>query len=332
MAEQLSQPLISVIIPVYNIEDYLRKCLISIIEQTYKNLEIIIINDGSTDNTPTICDEFAAHDNRIKVIHQENNGLSYSRNVGLDNAHGEYLGFVDGDDWIEKDMYETLYNLIIQHKADISICTHFSEFTDTTKIEFNSGVIQEFTPNEAIICLLEDIKIRNYLWEKLSKRELYKDIRFPVGKIFEDMAVQHKVFYNAQKVVLSCTPKYHYRIRRGSITNVPFNPISEVQYLQSLHNQCQYAFEKKVIHQIPFRPLKEALHIINHIILHPESSINKECINEFLNIAHQYDCLTRKEIGIINALRRYFIYNHFERYASVINLYRKIFPRKKKRY
>ncbi|MBP1613151.1 MAG: putative glycosyltransferase [Bacteroidetes bacterium] len=333
MEEQSPRPLISIIIPVYNIEDYLRKCLISIIEQTYRNLEIIIINDGSTDNTPIICDEFATHDNRIKVIHQKNNGLSYSRNVGLDNAHGVYIGFVDGDDWIEKDMYETLYNLIIQYKADISICTHFSEFSDTTEIDSNNdGIIQELNRDEAIICLLQDTKIRNYLWEKLSKRELFNDIRFPTGKIFEDMAVQHKVFHNAQKVVLSSIPKYHYRIRRGSVTNVPFNPIFEVQYLQSLHNQFQFSIEKKVIRQIPFRPLKEALHIINHTILLPKSSINKECINELLHIAHQYDRLTRKEIGIVNALRRYFIFNHFERYASVIIFYRKIFPRKEKRY
>nr|WP_320057194.1 glycosyltransferase [uncultured Bacteroides sp.] len=165
MTEQSSNPLISIIIiPVYNIENYLRECLISVIEQTYKNLEIIIVNGGSTDDSPIICDEFAAHDNRIKVIHQKNNGLSYSRNVGLDNAHGVYIGFVDGDDWIEKDMYETLYNLMIQYKADISICTHFIEFSNKTKVQYNSEMIRELNRNEAIMCLLEDTEIKNYVW------------------------------------------------------------------------------------------------------------------------------------------------------------------------
>lgn len=151
MLEQSSHhPLISIIIPVYNLEYYLRECLTSVIGQTYTNLEIIIINDGSTDSSPCICDQFAAQDKRVTIIHQENRGVSYSRNIGLDNARGAYIGFVDGDDWIEKDMYETLLSLTIEYNANISMCSHFLEYNDRNKVNSELGTILEFNNKKAV--------------------------------------------------------------------------------------------------------------------------------------------------------------------------------------
>ena len=118
-------PLISVVIPVYNVEDYVRKCIVSVINQTYSNLEILVIDDGSTDHSGQICDELAATDGRIRVFHTFNGGLSAARNVGIDHATGFFIAFVDSDDWIEPDMYQFLYQQIIEYDADISVCSHY---------------------------------------------------------------------------------------------------------------------------------------------------------------------------------------------------------------
>lgn len=127
MDETRALPLISIIVPVYNVKDYVEKCLDSICGQTYKNLEIVVVDDGSTDGSGEICDTYAQKDPRVKVIHRENRGVSAVRNEGLDIALGEYIGFVDGDDWIDSDMYEFLYELLIVNEADISVCSHYIE-------------------------------------------------------------------------------------------------------------------------------------------------------------------------------------------------------------
>nr|WP_320057195.1 glycosyltransferase [uncultured Bacteroides sp.] len=329
MKEQPSDPLISIIILVHNLENYIRECLISVIEQTYTNLEIIIINDGSTDRSSSICDEFAAQDKRINIIRQKNSGISYSRNIGLDNAHGAYIGFVDGDDWIEKDMYETLLGLMVEYNADISMCSHFLEFNNATKANSDSGEILVFNNKEAVSNLLDDTIIKNYLWEKLYKRELFIDIRFPIGQTYEDMATQYRLFYNSKKTVSLSSPKYHYRIRKGSVTNNPSSLIDESQYLQALHNQFQFAINKNITIKKPARPMKSALHLIDWVIISGDISSNMNIIDGALEIAHQYDKLKINKIGFFYALRRYFIYNYFNSYSSVNIFYRKLFPKKK---
>ena len=150
-------PLISIIIPVYNVNEYLEKCLCSVCGQTYKNLEIIVVDDGSTDGSGEICDMFAETDSRIKVIHQVNKGQSCARNEGLTIARGEYIGFVDSDDWIDPDMYEFLYHLLVDNDADISVCAHYIETTTRTKVRYSSGTLTSFSSDEAIralVCLL----------------------------------------------------------------------------------------------------------------------------------------------------------------------------------
>lgn len=194
-------PLISIIVPVYNVKDYLSKCLQSICGQTYKNLEIILIDDGSSDGSGELCDLFAQRDGRIKVIHQANAGQSAARNRGLAVAQGEFLGFVDSDDWIEPDMYEFLYCLLKENEADISICSHCRDKDGRSVAKYASGKQFVFTRDEGIRALAVDKHIRNYVWDKLYKRCLFSDIAFPLNRIFEDIAISYQVFYKAENIV-----------------------------------------------------------------------------------------------------------------------------------
>lgn len=214
-----SSDLISVIVPVYNVENYIRKCLESIIHQTYSKLEIIIVDDGSTDKSGIICDEYAKKDDRIKVIHKKNGGLSDARNVGLKSACGNIVGFVDSDDTIDSRMYEILYKNMQDTGADISIC-------DYQRVEDNHTVNQISFQNNIIICdkmeafkkLLGD-EIQSYTWNKLYKKDLFNGALLPVNRKFEDMGTFYKLLERSAMVVVSNYCGYHYYIRTNSITS-----------------------------------------------------------------------------------------------------------------
>lgn len=212
----MTKPMISVIIPVYKVEPYLRKCLDSVAGQTYQNLEIILVDDGSPDNCGAICEEYAGRDARIQVIHRENGGLSAARNTGLEAASGAYLGFVDSDDWIEPDMYERMLSGLLRAEADISVCGRREEFRNRSVVRGWERE-QALDTEQALGQLLKDQQMQNYVWDKLYRRELFQGIRFPEGRTFEDVSVQYQLFLRAKKV--QCLPEafYHYRQRPGSI-------------------------------------------------------------------------------------------------------------------
>lgn len=213
-------PLISVIVPVYNVEAYIARCLDSIVAQTYRNLEIIIINDGSPDRCPVIAEEYAKKDHRICLVHQENSGVSEARNVGMRLSHGSYLSFIDSDDFIDPDYYETLYRILHSNNADISICNkRIINFTVARPfpIDFPKGVTL-FSGSEALKELVNDKYLRNYVWNKLYKKELFEGIEFPKGRTFEDIAIMHKIFYRAKTVVITDEIKYNYTSRKYSIS------------------------------------------------------------------------------------------------------------------
>lgn len=217
-----NNPTITVIVPIYKVEKYLHKCIDSIINQTYSELEIILVDDGSPDNCPEICDDYANKDSRIKVIHKANGGLSDARNAGIDNASGEYLMFVDSDDYIEPQMVEILYKALLDNDATISICnykyvTDNSDFAvDNDNLPIKDGVI---TGRE----LLSDIFFGEKSWYwvvavcKLYRKELFDNIRFPVNKIHEDEFVFHKIILQCQKIACVALPMYNYLQRQGSI-------------------------------------------------------------------------------------------------------------------
>jgi len=217
--------LISVIVPVYNVEKYLSQCINSILNQTIKSLEIILVDDGSLDNSGKICDEFSKKDDRIVVIHKENNGLSSARNAGLKIATGSYIGFVDSDDWLDENMYESLLKLIKDTNSDISCCKFFKTANGEEKIPpINSEVIESFNNIEGLNNFYTDLYTQTVVaWNKLYNRKLFDNIIYPIGKIHEDEGTTYKLFYKANKITYTNRPFYYYRTTPNSITTSKFN-------------------------------------------------------------------------------------------------------------
>lgn len=212
--------MISIIIPVYNVSKYLDECLKSVVGQTYKNIQIILVNDGSTDNSGVICEEWKKKDDRIEVIHKANGGLSSARNVGIEKAQGEYLMFVDSDDIISFNLCELLYNLLFENDADLTICDTLHIFNDA-KVEFQIDDKIEiccFNRNEAICNLWYQKVFLPSAWGKLYKKELFDNIRFTEGIIFEDIDIMHEIFYLCNKIVYTNAPGYGYVHHENSIT------------------------------------------------------------------------------------------------------------------
>ena len=239
----MEENLISIIVPVYKVEKYLSKCLDSIVCQTYKKIEIILVDDGSPDNSGNICEEYAAKDNRIKVIHKENGGLSDARNAGLKIATGEYIGFVDSDDYIEEDMFETMYKLIKMYDADISIVSYKEWKNGRVLNDMNSEELDLYNKVEAIRELLIDSKIQSYMWNKLFKRQLFENTEFPLGKNFEDIATTLKLFEICEKIVRVETAKYNYIRRDDSIIgNRSYKTYND--YLDVILDKYLYLFNK----------------------------------------------------------------------------------------
>ncbi|MBR2289251.1 MAG: glycosyltransferase family 2 protein [Clostridia bacterium] len=237
------EKLVSIIVPVYNVEKYLARCVETIMAQTYQNIEIILVDDGSKDNSGKMCDEFASQDSRIKVIHKENGGISDVRNQGMKVATGDYIGFVDSDDYIAEDMFETLVNLLEENDADISIVS-FYEYYNGILLGVRKNEEKEImSKTEAIKELLIDRKIQSYTWNKLFKRELFDGLQFPTGKNFEDIATLLLIFERANKVVLWENPKYYYLRRDDSIVGVR-NTKTYTDYLEVIYDKYLYLKDK----------------------------------------------------------------------------------------
>lgn len=207
---------VSVIIPVYKVEPYLRECLDSVLGQTHRALEIIVVDDGSPDGCGAICDEYAEKDARVRVIHQKNGGLSAARNTGIRAATGEYLAFVDSDDWIEPDMYACLTEGIRSSGADIAVCGHY-ECQGDARIGRGPERRAVCGTEEALRLLLAGAEVDNSAWNKLYRRALFDGIAFPEGRVYEDLAVMGRLFARAKRVSLLPERQYCYRIRPGSI-------------------------------------------------------------------------------------------------------------------
>ncbi len=209
---------ISVIIPVYNVEKYLDRCVQSVVDQSYSNLEIILVDDGSTDNCPIICDEWTNRDNRIRVIHKKNGGLSDARNAGMAAASGEYISFIDSDDWIEPEMMERLLRAIVQDESDIAACTVKMVWEDGSPGKLLTA--QEncvLNREEAQRALLRETLLKQPVWYKLYKTDLVKEIPFAVGKYHEDVFWSYQAIGAAKRVSVIDYPGYNYFQRSDSI-------------------------------------------------------------------------------------------------------------------
>lgn len=236
---------ISVIVPVYNVEPYIRQCVDSIINQTYKNLEIILVDDGSPDNCGKICDEYATKDSRIKVLHIENGGPAIARNAGLDIATGKYIGYIDSDDYIEPDMYETLHNAMIKTDAGLVICNWF-EGTE------NNWVKNTVYPEKEIITSNEAFEIfysSMYVWNKLYRKDVVKNLRF-VETYAQDVLYTFTTFTRIEKVVCLQEYKCYYRSNPTSRQHTKkfkknFLPFLKVQNLEMIYAEKHKLFNLK---------------------------------------------------------------------------------------
>lgn len=227
------EPLISVIVPVYNVEPYLHKCVDSILNQTYRNLEVILVDDGSPDGCPAICDEYAEKDERVKVIHKKNGGLSDARNAGMAVAKGEYLSFVDSDDMLSANAIEILLRFAHKEDADLVI-GGYNRFENVFEESINEETsVQCWTPVEAMADMLKNGCAS---WARLYRRELHQSILFPVGEINEDEAIVLHILDHCSKIVRISAVVYYYRCRTESITTAAFNKKKTIWIKHCLDN------------------------------------------------------------------------------------------------
>lgn len=216
--------LISIIVPVYNIEAYIERCVNSILNQTYKNLQIILVDDGSIDNSGDICDKIAPTDSRIQVIHKTNGGLSDARNEGIKVANGKYIGFVDGDDYIDKDMYRVLYSAIIEYDSEIASCGYYEQFADKIDVKCCSEKTVRLDRIQAYEALFIHKKILGCSsCNKLFSAQLFKDNKYRVGIIGEDLEIIYRLLNEAEGVVCVNKSLYYYIHRENSITTSSFS-------------------------------------------------------------------------------------------------------------
>lgn len=213
---------ISVIIPVYNVQDYLEECLLHVINQTYSNLEIIVVNDGSTDNSGKILAKYVDLDNRIIVINKKNGGLSSARNAGIDIATGEYLAFIDSDDYPDYDMFENLVKIIEKYKVDIAICSYYRNINE--HYEGYDVYDEKIAKIDALMEISKNGKFEAHAWNKIYKKELFENIRYPEGKLYEDIFTTYQLIDQIEYIGFTSQRLYYYRVNSESITNRNYKP------------------------------------------------------------------------------------------------------------
>lgn len=217
VADMATAPLITVVVPVYRAEKHLRRCVDSVLAQTYPNLQIVLVDDGSPDQCGAICEQYAAKDPRILVIHQKNGGQSSARNTGLSTVSGDYIGFVDSDDSIDADMVSYLYRALSRTQSQIAICGFVKHSEDGTVLSENSYDAETVYDGDSLLnVFLSDDKIGSHACNKLFARELFTGVLFPRGRVYEDIAIMHEVFAKAKRIVCLPENKYHYFIHGDS--------------------------------------------------------------------------------------------------------------------
>ena len=263
------ETLLSVIIPVYNVEEYLAKCVESILNQTYSNLEVILVNDGSKDGSGSICDVYAQKDPRVRVIHKENGGLSSARNAGMDAATGEYITFVDSDDWLEADGYAHLMGLMERYGVKLVCGGNYD--VDGGTGEKTLGIC----PGKEEVVTAEEFVGRMFMWQgcdssacdKIYHRSLLENFRYPEGRVCEDVAVTYKIVLGTDRVVFSDRPFYNYYHRPGSITISTAEEISDKTFHFSQHTEVIYSYIRE--HYPAIEPQARYIRVksLSHILL-----------------------------------------------------------------
>mgnify|MGYP002626230081 CR=1 FL=1 len=334
-SDQDHEPLISVLVTVYNVEKYLNKCVESIINQTYKNLEIILIDDGSTDSSPKICDEYAQKDSRIKVIHKKNAGVFAAKNSALDISTGDFIGFVDSDDYIKPEMYSRLYELLNNNNADMVICGFFDINEDGSTVNCYEGVSDPdkyINPDkQELISQYEAFKRMDkpialvVTWSKLYKAEIFKNFRFEGGLIHEDTLALHRIINECQRIFFTPEKLYFHVNRAGSLTNEInkyFNSRHFYEITQIFSKRHKFFLERRMFEfsdkakRILYSTLRKELlrtSYLKHIGVFNYAIINylKMCMdfrgqNKISNVTILFKCVLKNIIdSILNRLPNY---------------------------
>ena len=239
-------PLISIIIPVYDVEPYLRKCVDSVLAQSHANLEVILVDDGSPDACGSICDEYAAKDARVTVVHKENGGLSDARNAGLDIMTGEYVAFVDSDDRVSPHYAEYLYGLLRAYDADIASCNYLPVREGGVVIKSKDSLVEDalydkkrFGEMFSVMLYEENTSTYDSVWTKLYKKHLFDDIRFPKGKLFEDLRTVPQLLQKSEKIIFGSEKHYFYHIRKNSIVTRQFSEANH-DFITATEEMCRF--------------------------------------------------------------------------------------------
>ncbi len=308
---------ISIVIPAYNVEKYLDECLKSVCNQTLQEIEIILVDDGSTDKTAEICNRWANRDKRIRLIHQENKGVSDARNLAISLATAPYIAFVDSDDWIEPDMFAQMYAQTQKTNADICVCGVFIEHLHKTKKtdKGKKGIVPKKT---AMFRLLYDTRWHSFSCNKLFLRDIWKEVEFPSGKVFEDFAIMHHVFDRARVFAHTGTTLYHYRQQPESIGHTG-SVEKSTTFFRFLCDRYQFLqaysllnnYEKK---QISLRLQKRMLRVFQDVINRTskeESVLEKEYMQR--KIQQYTGSAASTESQIKKQLRKLFFLRLFAR-------------------
>lgn len=317
--------LISIVVPIYNVEKYLRKSIESLINQTYKNIEIILVDDESPDDCPQICDEYEKKDSRVIVIHQKNKGLSGARNTGIKKATGKYIMFHDSDDTLEPNCVEELYKLIKDKKTKISVCGKYYEFEDGKKIcKYKDNFIKVYDLETAIEEMNKFYYFDMSACGKLYKKSIFNNIIFPVGKLSEDYFVMYKLFIKSGKIAYTTKPMYNYLQRNNSISR---NKSVNTQFIEAAYEQMidlsDYSEKMKMIVHVAYASsfLTVVDMYIRQKIKPPKEFIkdSKQIIKENMNFIKQYKKLSKcKKI-------QFFLYIlNYQLYKCSFVIYRKI--------
>lgn len=296
----MNDELISIIIPVYNVEKYLERCMKSVMNQTYRNIEIILVDDGSPDRSGNICDLFAHKDCRVKVYHKDNGGLSDARNYGVRQAKGKYIAFIDSDDYIASNYIEYLYELLIKHRADISTCCMVKTESDQVEFRVNKELPEEqvLTGREASMALLNNLyMVLVTAWGKLYRTDIVEKHPFPVEKKHEDEATTCKYYYEARRIAVGNRCLYAYYQNPESITHTKGRKLN-TDLLWAMEHRARFYEEKN---EKEFAA-KAWYKLFNYYVLDSKEYGGRcDCFLRDFKVGRTLLKRTRFEVGLYNA-------------------------------
>lgn len=239
----MAAPTLSIIVPVYKVEAYLKACIDSILAQTFRDFELLLVDDGSPDGCPALCDQAAEKDPRVRVIHQKNGGLSAARNAGLDIARGQWIGFVDSDDYIAREMYEQLYRRVQQDHTKLALCEYRLVTEAGAPMPSRSAITEDTVLNREEAMARIDGGHFTVAWNRLYHRSLFDELRFPVGKVHEDEYIVHQVYWQCERISVIAQPLYFYVQRTGSIMKEP-TVQKQIDQVEGIFFRAEFEWEK----------------------------------------------------------------------------------------